>query len=150
MPPCITRAARSTFFVNLSRATLKDPDLLPSVIRWLRESNAKPDYLVFEADEPDLLAEPTAATFIKATRKIGCHFAIDNFGKNLGATEHLRELPITYLKIDGSLIRNINTDTVNQTTLARGAAGRAGAGDEDHCQIRREGRKSRGIVELRH
>jgi diguanylate cyclase (GGDEF)-like protein/PAS domain S-box-containing protein len=108
---------QSTFFVNLSRATLKDPDLLPSVIRWMREANAKPDYLVFEADEPDLLAEPAAATFIKAARKMGCHFAIDNFGKNLGATEHLRELPVEFLKIDGGLIRNLNTDPVNQTTL---------------------------------
>jgi diguanylate cyclase (GGDEF)-like protein/PAS domain S-box-containing protein len=108
---------QSTFFVNLSRTTLKDPDLLPSVIRWLREANAKPDYLVFEADEPDLLAEPAAGTFIKAARKIGCHFAIDNFGKNLGATEHLREVPVEYLKIDGGLIRNLNTDPVSQTTL---------------------------------
>jgi diguanylate cyclase (GGDEF)-like protein/PAS domain S-box-containing protein len=108
---------RSTFFVNLSRATLKDPDLLPSVIRWLREANAKPEYLVFEADEPELLAEPAAATFIKAARKIGCHFCIDNFGKNLGATEHLRDLPVEYLKIDGGLIRNLSVDPVSQSTL---------------------------------
>jgi diguanylate cyclase (GGDEF)-like protein/PAS domain S-box-containing protein len=108
---------RATFFINLSRATLKDPDLLPSVIRWLREANAKPECLVFETDEPELLAEPAAATFIKAARKIGAHFCIDNFGKNLGATEHLRDLPVEYLKIDGGLIRNLSVDPVSQTTL---------------------------------
>jgi diguanylate cyclase (GGDEF)-like protein/PAS domain S-box-containing protein len=108
---------RATLFVNLSRDTLKDADLLPLVIQWLRESGAKADYLVFEADEPDLQAEPRVATFIKAARKMGCHFCIDNFGKNLGATDHLRDLPVEYLKIDGSFIRDLSSDPVSQTAL---------------------------------
>lgn len=108
---------QATFFVNLSRSTFKDADLLPSVIRWLRDTGAKPESLVFEADEPDLQAEPASTTFIKAARKIGCHFAIDNFGKNLGATDHLRDLPVEFLKIDGSLIRHLSNDAVSQTAL---------------------------------
>ncbi len=108
----------TSLFVNIAPTAFHDVELLPSVIRWLRASGVKPEYLIFETDESMLLANPAAGrTFIMAAHRLGCRFALDNFGCNLSNTEYLRDLPISFLKIDGSLIRNLSTDTISQTAL---------------------------------
>jgi diguanylate cyclase (GGDEF)-like protein/PAS domain S-box-containing protein len=108
----------ASFFVNITPAAFHDADLLPSVIRWLRDSGVKPEFLIFETDEAMLLANPAAGrTFIKAAHKLGCRTALDNFGRNLSNTEYLRDLPVTFLKVDGGLIRNLAADQVSQTAL---------------------------------
>jgi diguanylate cyclase (GGDEF)-like protein/PAS domain S-box-containing protein len=108
----------ANFFVHLSGSAFKDADLLPSVIRWLREASVRPDHLVFEVDETAVHANPAgAATFVKAARKIGAHVAVDNFGRNLNKSDYLRDLPVEYLKVDGRLIRDLAADPVSQAAL---------------------------------
>ena len=48
--------------------------------------------------------------FIAEAKKIGIKIAIDDFGSGYSNFEHLIHLDVNYLKIDGSLIRNIDTD----------------------------------------
>jgi c-di-GMP phosphodiesterase len=48
--------------------------------------------------------------FIKKMKKLGCHFAIDDFGSGYSNFEHLLHLDIDFIKIDGSLIRNLDND----------------------------------------
>jgi diguanylate cyclase (GGDEF)-like protein/PAS domain S-box-containing protein len=109
---------QASFFINLSPVAFRDADLLPSAIRWMREANVKPGFVVFETDESTVLAHTAAVTtFVKATAKIGARFALDNFGRNLSNTDYLRDLPINYLKVDGQLIRNLPADPVSQAAL---------------------------------
>ena len=49
---------------------------------------------------------------------IGCEFALDDFGSGLGAFSGLKNLPIDYLKIDGTYTRNLSNDQVNQEMVA--------------------------------
>ena len=44
-------------------------------------------------------------------KRLGCQFAIDDFGSGYSNFDHLLQLKIDYIKIDGSLIRNLHTDT---------------------------------------
>lgn len=107
-----------SFFVNLCPATLKEPELLSLLQKQLANARIKPEYLVFEADEPAVMANATeAAMFMQAARKIGCRFSVDNFGNNLATLNHFRDMPIDFLKISGSLIRNLSTDTLTRTSL---------------------------------
>lgn len=109
---------RASFFVNICAAVLKDPDFLIAVQKQLREAGVKPRYLIFEADESALTAYPAEAdAFLKAARKIGCCFAIDNFGHNLNTLELVRQLSVDFVKIAGAHIHNLSSDPVTQTSL---------------------------------
>jgi EAL domain-containing protein (putative c-di-GMP-specific phosphodiesterase class I) len=55
--------------------------------------------------------------FMQAVKRIGCRFAVDNFGNNLSTLNRLREMPVDFLKISGSLIRNLSTDVLTRTSL---------------------------------
>lgn len=109
---------KASFFVNLSPVSLKDPELLSMLQKQIVSARIKPEYLVLEADEPAVMANASdASMFMQAVRKIGCRFAIDNFGNNLSTLNRLRDMPVDFLKISGSLIRNLSTDALTRTSL---------------------------------
>ncbi len=109
---------QASFFINLCSTAFKDAELLPLIKQGFGNAGLKPEYLIFEIDEPAVIADLEAAgKFVKAVKQMGCYFCIDNFGSNLNTLNHLRELPIEYLKIEGSLIRDLASDNVNQASL---------------------------------
>ena len=54
-----------------------------------------------------------ANAFIDKLQAIGCRFALDDFGTGFSTFAYVKSLPIDYLKIDGSLVKNISTDNVD-------------------------------------
>ena len=59
-----------------------------------------------------------AADFVRTFRNIGCKFSIDDFGTGLASHNYLRELPVDYVKIDGTFITNIHKNR-NDYAMAR-------------------------------
>ncbi len=109
---------QASFFVNLCPTALRDPEMLSMLQKKISVARIKPEFLVLEADEPAVTAHPAdAAMFMQAVHKIGCRFSVDNFGNNLGALNRLRGMPIDFLKIAGSLVRNLTTDELTRTSL---------------------------------
>jgi len=57
------------------------------------------------------------ALFIRRLKSYGCKIAIDDFGTGYSNFSYLSKLDVDYIKIDGSLIKNINSDEDHLLTV---------------------------------
>lgn len=75
--------------------------------------------LIFELLESEGIENyQEISTFIAEVKRYGCQIAIDDFGTGYSNFAHILRLDVDILKVDGSLIRNIDTDLNAQTILA--------------------------------
>lgn len=105
--------------INLSGQTLGDPQFLEFVVDVLDRTGVSPNQLCFEVTENSVITNiEHAQRFIGVLHGMGCQFALDDFGRGLSSFGNLKNLSLDYLKIDGTFIRNLATDSVNQAMVA--------------------------------
>jgi len=105
--------------INISGQTLEDAQFLEFVVDTLDRTGVLPGQVCFEISESAVVANlDHARRFVGVLHGMGCQFALDDFGSNLGSFSNLRNLPMDYLKIDGSFMRNLAGDSVNQAMVA--------------------------------
>ena len=105
--------------INLSGQTLGDPQFLEFVVDCLDRTGVIADQVCFEVTENSVITNiEHAQRFIGVLHGMGCRFALDDFGRGLSSFGNLKNLSLDYLKIDGSFIRNLAVDTVNQAMVA--------------------------------
>ena len=105
--------------INLSGQSLGDPTFLEFVVDTLDRTGVQPAQVCFEVSESTVSTNiEHAQRFIGVLHGMGCQFALDNFGTDLGAFANLKNLSMDYLKIDGSYMNNLGRDTVNQAMVA--------------------------------
>jgi diguanylate cyclase (GGDEF)-like protein/PAS domain S-box-containing protein len=104
--------------INISGQTLSDTQFLEFVVESFDLSGVDPSQICFEISEASVVANLDAARrFVGVLNGMGCQFALDDFGSNLGSFSSLKNLPMDYLKIDGSFTRNLARDSVNQAMV---------------------------------
>ncbi len=100
------------FSLNLSGQSLRQPGLVERIRQSLRTHQVAPSLLSFEISEPTIVANLAAArTLIDGLREVGCHCSIDNFGTGATSLSTLTTLRVSALKIDGSFVRDLATDS---------------------------------------
>jgi diguanylate cyclase (GGDEF)-like protein/PAS domain S-box-containing protein len=105
--------------LNISGQTLADAQFLEFVVECLDSTGANPAQVCFEIAESAVIANlEQSRRFIGVLHGMGCRFALDNFGSGLGSFSSLKNLGVDYLKIDGSFMRNLDRDSVNQAMVA--------------------------------
>jgi diguanylate cyclase (GGDEF)-like protein/PAS domain S-box-containing protein len=104
--------------INLSGQSLSLRPFLDSVMELFSESQTCPDQICFEITETAAIANLDNATrFIKALKAMGCEFALDDFGSGMSSFAYLKNLPVNYLKIDGSYVRDLVRDPVDRAMV---------------------------------
>jgi len=98
----------SIYFINVAAATISDPDFPEFVEFHLRRTGLPGGSICIEIDEADLmLRKGDAAAFVRLIRECGCLIAISGYGRNLQSMEVLKQFPVNFVKIHGSIVRQI-------------------------------------------
>ena len=98
------------FSINISEIDIKDDTLVSYIITMLKKYNVK-GKLILEILESEEIADfETVLEFIDKLRPYGVMFAIDDFGSGYSNFVYLSKFKPDFIKIDGSLIKNIDKD----------------------------------------
>jgi diguanylate cyclase (GGDEF)-like protein/PAS domain S-box-containing protein len=100
--------------INLSGHSFADKEFLGFVTRQLEETGVPPEKLCFEVTESAAIANFAGANrFIRTLEERGCRFALDDFGSGLSSFAYLKNLPVHFLKIDGTFVKGIVDDPID-------------------------------------
>jgi EAL domain-containing protein (putative c-di-GMP-specific phosphodiesterase class I) len=104
--------------INLSAHTLEDDSFADFVCSELGKSGVPASRLCFELTETAALTHmERAMAFIQRMRALGCRFALDDFGSGMSSFGYLKQLPVDLVKIDGSFIRDIESDPMSHSIV---------------------------------
>jgi diguanylate cyclase (GGDEF)-like protein/PAS domain S-box-containing protein len=104
--------------INLSGPSLLDESLVDLILYEVRRNALKPSSFCFEITETAAIQNYAAATrFIKRLKDEGFTFALDDFGSGFSSFGYLKNLPVDYLKIDGSFVQTIDESLVSYTMV---------------------------------
>ncbi|MEJ2392632.1 MAG: EAL domain-containing protein [Gammaproteobacteria bacterium] len=105
--------------INLSGLTLGDAKMSDAITQLIRTHQLSPGSLCFEITETAAVADLAATShFIRSLRQLGCEFALDDFGIGVSSFAYLKNLPVDYLKIDGSFVHDIDCNPVNAAMVS--------------------------------
>lgn len=107
-----------TLAVNVSARQFSHPQFIAQVQNALHASGANPHRLILELTESLVLHDVAdTANTMQTLRAQGVRFSLDDFGTGYASLSHLKRLPLYELKIDGSFVQDIVTDSNDQAMV---------------------------------
>jgi diguanylate cyclase (GGDEF)-like protein/PAS domain S-box-containing protein len=104
--------------VNVSGKSMGDLAFPELVEREISATGIDPSRLVFEITETAAIANmEQARAFAERLTRLGCRFALDDFGAGFSSFYYLKYLPLDYLKIDGDFIRSLTSSVTDQLVV---------------------------------
>jgi EAL domain-containing protein (putative c-di-GMP-specific phosphodiesterase class I) len=106
------------FNVNISGASLSNQKFHEKALSILSEYHVDPAQIVFEITETAMVTNLSIVKeFIDAVKNFGCSIALDDFGTGMSSFSFLKNLNVDYIKLDGSFVRDIHKDPINNSMV---------------------------------
>ena len=104
--------------INLSGHSLADNDLRRHVLTAFEEFHIPYNKICFEITESMAIVKmDETLRFINTFKKLGCVFALDDFGSGFSSYSYLKNLPVNCVKIDGSFVKDLLVDPVDMAMV---------------------------------
>ncbi|MBD8574623.1 EAL domain-containing protein [Pseudomonas syringae] len=104
--------------INLSGSSIGDSAFLEYLKAQFRSHGVAPGMICFEITETAAIADlGRAIVFINELKALGCLFSLDDFCAGMSSFAYLKHLPVDFLKIDGSFVKDMLDNTVNRSMV---------------------------------
>jgi diguanylate cyclase (GGDEF)-like protein/PAS domain S-box-containing protein len=104
--------------VNLSGKTMNDESIVEDLARMIQAHPFPRGALIVEVTETAAIVNiERAAGLARALRRLGCDFALDDFGSGFSSFHYLKHLEFDYLKIDGEFVANLVANPADQLVV---------------------------------
>ncbi|QVM92770.1 EAL domain-containing protein [Pseudomonas entomophila] len=104
--------------INLSGSSIGDDKFLEYLQRLFEEFSIPPWLICFEITETSAIANlGSAIRFINELKALGCKFSLDDFCAGMSSFAYLKHLPVDFLKIDGSFVKDMLDDPINRAMV---------------------------------
>lgn len=108
----------AVFAINLSGVSFRNPRLYDEIAQKLKFYDVNPEEIIFEITETSAVEDAVVtAQKMRDIKKLGCKFALDDFGVGFSSLYHIKQLPIDMVKIDGSFIRHLPEEPEDQALV---------------------------------
>jgi len=114
LAPVVRQQTDLRFHINLSGATLSDPEIADFIVETASSHGVAPKHLRFEITETAAIANlDLAIAIMNRLSGEGFAFVLDDFGAGLSSLNYLKRLPVEMVKIDGAFVRRLTEDAVS-------------------------------------
>jgi len=104
--------------VNISGSTLNDPAFYDLVVEAPQKYGFEARQLCLEVTEGVMIHRlRQAVEAMKGLRARGFDLALDDFGAGVASFAYLQELPVTYVKLDGRIVRGLGSDPASEVII---------------------------------